>query len=54
MKLKRNGKEYEYDYQTIVIKGEYHRALRGICDKEELPMGRMIKKLVEHYESSIR
>lgn len=54
MKLKRNGKDYEYDYNTIVIKGEYHRALKSVCEREELPMGKMIQKLVEHYENSIR
>jgi hypothetical protein len=53
MKLKRNGRDYEYDYLTIVVKGEYHRALKSLSEKENIPMGKLIKKLVEHYESSI-
>ena len=54
MKLKRNGREYDYDYSTIIVKGEYHRALKSLSEKENVPMGKLIKKLVEHYESSNR
>lgn len=54
MKLKRNGKDYEYDYLTIIVKGEYHRALKSLSEKENIPMGKLIKKLVDHYEDSIR
>ena len=28
MKLKRNGKRYDYDYNAVVMKGEYFRALQ--------------------------
>lgn len=52
MKITRQGKKYEYDYMTLLIKGEYHRQLKKLSETENLPMGKMISKLVEHYESS--
>lgn len=52
MKIIRQGKEYDYDYKTLLIKGEYHRALKSLSDKENKPMGQMILKLIESYESS--
>jgi hypothetical protein len=54
MKITRLGKKYEYDYMTLLIKGEYHRKLKSLSEIENLPMGKMISKLVEHYESSNR
>jgi len=54
MKLKRNGKRYEYDYNAVVMKGEYFRALKILAEKENKPLGKMISILVKHYESSIR
>lgn len=54
MKLKRNGKNYDYDYKSIIIKGEYHRALLKLSKQHKLPFGKMIGILIEHYESSIR
>lgn len=54
MKLKRNGKEYNYDYHNIIIKGLYYKKVKQLADKHKLPIGKMINKLVEHYESSIR
>jgi hypothetical protein len=54
MKLKRLGKEYDYDYKMVVMKGEYHTALKQLADKENQPLGKMISILVKHYESSIR
>jgi hypothetical protein len=54
MKLKRNGKRYDYDYKSIIMKGEYFRALKELSIKENKPLGKMISILVKHYESSIR
>jgi hypothetical protein len=54
MKLKRNGKDYDYDYKSIIMKGEYFRALKELSIKEKKPLGKMISILVKHYESSIR
>jgi hypothetical protein len=54
MKLKRNGKEYDYDYSAVVMKGEYYRALQKLAKEHKLPLGKMIGILVKHYESSIR
>lgn len=52
MKIVRQGKQYEYDYNTIIVKGEYHRQLLSLSKKEKLPMGKMIMKLIENYENS--
>lgn len=54
MKITRQGKKYEYDYKQILIKGKYHRSLQTLSQKEDLPMGKMIQKLVEYYENSNR
>jgi len=54
MKIVRLGKVYNYDYKTILIKGDYYSALKKIAKKENKPLGKMISILVEHYESSIR
>ena len=54
MRIVRKGKEYDYDYSTMVIKGEYHRSLKSLSEKEKIPMGKMIKKLVDFYENSNR
>ena len=54
MKIIRQGKNYEYDYKTLVLKGKYHRQLKKLSELENIPMGRLISKLVEHYESSCK
>jgi hypothetical protein len=54
MKCVRKGREYEYPYKTIVIKEKYHKSLKGLSDKENIPMGILIKKLVDFYENSNR
>ena len=54
MKIKRLGKEYEYDYKMIIMKGEHYSALKKLATKENKPLGKMISILVKHYESSIR
>jgi hypothetical protein len=54
MKIKRLGKDYDYDYKSIIMKGEYFRALKELSIKENKPLGKMISILVKHYESSIR
>ena len=50
MKLKRNGKEYDYDYKNIVLKGLYYKRLKKLADEHNLPLGKMINKLVEDYD----
>jgi len=54
MKLKRLGKEYDYDYKMVIMKGDYHKALKELAIKENKSLGKMISILVKHYESSIR
>jgi hypothetical protein len=50
MKIKRNGKEYDYDYKTIYLHGNQHRPLQQIAKKHNLSIGQMIIKLIKHYE----
>lgn len=52
MKITRNGKKYDYDYKTIILKGKYHRSIQEASNKENLPIGEMIIKLLEYYENS--
>jgi hypothetical protein len=52
MKIVRKGREYDYDYKSIVVKGIYHNTLKNLSEKENIPMGKLIKKLVEFYENS--
>jgi galactose-1-phosphate uridylyltransferase len=54
MKLKRHGKEKVYDYKTLFLHGKHHKKLKELSDKEHVPMGKLISKLIDHYESSIR
>ena len=54
MKITRQGKKYEYDYKTLLVKGKYHSQLKRLSESENLPMGKMISKLVEYYESSCK
>lgn len=52
MKITRQGRKYNYDYQNIIVQGSLHRSLKNLSQIEELPMGKMIQKLIENYESS--
>lgn len=52
MRIVRLGKEYDYDYATIHIKGEIKEELQVLCKEHSLPMGEMIRKMVREYESS--
>jgi hypothetical protein len=54
MKVKRNGKELVYDYKTLFLHGKHHKKLKDLSDKEQVPMGKLISKLIDHYESRIR
>jgi hypothetical protein len=53
MKIVRKGKEYDYPYKTIFVKDNQHEALQRVAKKNNTPLGKMIIKLVEHYESCI-
>ena len=53
MKIVRKGKEYDYPYKTIFVKDNQHEALQRVAKKNNLPLGRMIIKLVDFYESNI-
>jgi hypothetical protein len=52
MKLKRLGKEYEYEYKTILIYERNHRKLMKIAKENKTSMNKMLTKLLEHYENN--
>ena len=52
MKLKRLGKEYEYEYKTILIYERNHRKLMEIAKNNKLSMNKMLTKLLEVYENN--
>lgn len=52
--MKRNGKSFEYDYKTLFLHGKHHRALKELSEKEKIPMGKLITKLISFYESHTR
>lgn len=51
----RNGKEYDYDYKQIIIKGTTHEKLKKEADKRGMKMAGFIKHMLENLsnESSI-
>lgn len=51
----RNGREYDYNYKTMVIKGTTHEKLKNAADKKGMKMTQFIKHMLENYrdESSI-
>jgi hypothetical protein len=55
MKMIRNGREYDYDYKQIILKGSTHKKLKTAADKKGMKMAGFIKHLLETYrdESSI-
>ncbi len=53
--MKRNGREYDYDYKQIILKGATHNKLKIAASKKGMKMAGFIKHLLENYkdESSI-
>ncbi len=47
--MKRN-KTYEYDYKVVYIDTETHRRLKMMSAEQEVPVGRVIKRLVKSNE----
>ena len=47
MKMKRNGREYDYDYKLLIIGGEIHKKLKALSKEEKMPMGKLIDKLID-------
>ena len=54
MKIKRNGKEYDYEYKLVMLNGRHYKRLKDLSDKEKMPMGKLIMKLIDLYEGNIR
>jgi galactose-1-phosphate uridylyltransferase len=52
MKVRRLGKEYEYEYKTILIYERNHRKLMRISKENKLSMNKMLTKLLELYENN--
>lgn len=47
MKMKRKGREYDYDYKLLILKGDIHLKLKSLSKQAKIPMGKMIDKLIE-------
>jgi len=46
MKMVRNGKKYDYDYKSILLKGDTHRKLKTESSKRGMKMTQMIDKML--------
>ena len=44
--MKRNGREYEYDYKLLILKGDIHNRLKNLSQEVKIPMGKLIDKLI--------
>lgn len=53
MKIKRYGKEYDYDYMTMYMPGRIHRKLKKFAQNDKLTMVKMLDKILKDYESRI-
>ena len=51
MKIKRNGKEYDYDYMTMYVPGKLHRRLKKLSTTERLTLVKMLDKVLKSYEN---
>jgi hypothetical protein len=47
MKMKRNGRNYDYPYKNVILHENTHRRLKKLSVEWELPMTRVIKKLLD-------
>ena len=45
-----NGKEYVYDYVTVNLHSNQHKAIRELAKKHKASIGDMIIKLIRHYD----
>jgi hypothetical protein len=50
MKIKRAGKEYEYDYMTMYMPGDLHRRLKNLSKTEKVTLVKMLDKVLKKYE----
>ena len=47
MKIVRMGKEYDYDYKFLYVKGSTHKKIKGLAQSHNLSIGAMIDKMLE-------
>jgi predicted transcriptional regulator len=50
MKVRRAGKEHDYDYALVHMKGDLHKKLKSLATKEQITMTKLIAKAIEVYE----
>jgi hypothetical protein len=48
MKMVRNGRQYDYDYKTILLKGETHNKLKKESEKRGVKMTQLIDKMLDN------
>ena len=53
MKIKRLGKEYEYEYKTILIYERNHRKLMEFAKYNKTSMNKMLTQLLKMYEETL-
>jgi len=47
MKIVRDGREYDYDYKFLYVKGSTHKKIKGLAQRNNLSIGAMIDKMLE-------
>jgi predicted DNA-binding ribbon-helix-helix protein len=50
MKVRRDGKEHDYDYTLVHMKGDLHKKLKSLATDEKITMTKLIAKAIEVYE----
>ena len=52
MKIKRLGKEYEYQYKTVLIYERNHRKLKEFAKQNNTSLNKMLTQLLKMYEEN--
>jgi hypothetical protein len=47
MKMIRNGREYDYDYKTMLLRGDTHQKLKIESAKRKMKMTQLIDKMLD-------
>jgi len=52
IKRKMKGKEYEYEYKTVLIYERNHKKLMEISKENKISMNKMLTKLLQMYDEN--
>lgn len=50
MKIKRNGKQYDYDYMTMYVPGHIHRRLKKLAQDNKTTLVKMLNRVLVDFE----